>query len=122
MSGKEPVPSQPVSVIAFNGTDDRVVPYNGSSGGANDFKPVSFAVDFWAKANSTGKEAKKEETAQFIKEVYSGGKNQTEVIQYTIKGGGHVWYGRLARFGQGDNSGIEATDLIWEFFKAHPKQ
>jgi polyhydroxybutyrate depolymerase len=126
MSGNEPTPRQPISVIAFNGTNDPVVPYNGASGTVQDlgggFKPVSFAVDFWVKANSTSQEPQKEEAAKVLKETYTNGKNGTAVVQYTLKGGGHVWYGGLARIGQGDDSGINATDLIWEFFKAHPKE
>jgi polyhydroxybutyrate depolymerase len=125
MSGNEPVPGAPVSVIAFNGMEDRVVPYNGTNEIVQDlgggFKPVRFAVDFWVKHNGTAKEPKKEETAKILKETYNGGKNGTKVIQYSVKGGGHIWFGGLARIGQGDDSGIDATDLIWEFFKANPK-
>lgn len=57
---------------------------------------------------------------------YSGGENNTEVVLYEIKGGGHTWpdgqqylskilVGRTCR-------DINANEVIWEFSKNHPKQ
>jgi polyhydroxybutyrate depolymerase len=47
-------PSAPVSVIAFHGTEDENVPYNGGVGkrqidGPRDDKSVAYAIDFWVK-------------------------------------------------------------------------
>ena len=58
-------------------------------------------------------------------ETFSGGKNGTEVVFYTVEGGGHAWpggkqylpvkvIGRVSR-------DFDATETIWEFFKNHPK-
>lgn len=48
----------------------------------------------------------------------------TSVALYTIIGGGHAWPGgqRGSRFGDRPTQQISATDILWEFFAAHPKQ
>jgi polyhydroxybutyrate depolymerase len=42
--------------------------------------------------------------------TYNGGLNGTEVVLYTINGGGHGW-----------PSEIPTNDLIWRFFEQHPR-
>ena len=45
------------------------------------------------------------------------------VESYLIKDGGHAWPGgqRGSPMGDEPSSAINATDLIWAFFKAHAK-
>ena len=122
-------PGEPVSVIIFSGTNDEYIPYYGGYGKKSrakiNHKPVSFAVDFWVKNNGCSAVAKKEELGNIIKETYTGGRNNTEVVLYTIKGGGHSWPGGKEglKYGNIDPpiQEIDATQLIWEFFKKHPK-
>ncbi len=49
----------------------------------------------------------------------------TEVILYTIEGGGHAWPGGtqyLPRILIGPVSrDIDATQVIWQFFASHPR-
>jgi polyhydroxybutyrate depolymerase len=124
------VPAEPVSVIIFHGTADKYVPYNGgigkSSGGQRQDKPVAYAVDFWVKHNGCNPVPVKTEQGNIIKEEYRGGTAGSEVILYTIKNGGHAWPGGIsgARYGNVDEptQEISATDIIWEFFKKHPKK
>ncbi len=115
--------TNPVSVIIFHGTADAVVPYEGGlsiiaplTPGRVD-KPVSFAVDFWVAHNGCSTAYTRVTDGNLVKDTYSGGRDGSEVILNTIIGGGHVWPGS-------DNitQGISATDLIWDFFAAHPKQ
>lgn len=123
MGGNETTPKNPVAVIAFNGLKDPIVPYNGfkyNSRGpgleiSGDFKPVSYAEEFWAKANKANSTPQKEETDKILKETFNG---DAPFVQYTVKGGGHSWYGSKIL---PEDSGISATDLIWDFFKSHPK-
>ncbi len=42
-----------------------------------------------------------------------------EVVLYTIYGGGHSWPGS-AMPSEITTQDINATDVIWEFFAAHP--
>ncbi len=64
----------------------------------------------WAEKNGCQKIPK---TKKILKEVdqvtYVSCKNNAEVIIYRIEGGGHVW-----------PSSPDATNLIWNFFEAHP--
>ena len=46
----------------------------------------------------------------------------SEVILYTVEGGGHTWPGRdprLPLLGKSTRD-ISANDLIWDFFQKHP--
>lgn len=129
LNSENPNPTSPVSVIAFHGTADENLPYNGGMGkksiskGRVD-KPVSYAINFWVIYDGCNTSPIREEFGNIIKERYAGGKVGTEVVLYTIKGGGHAWPGGTAgrRSGDQPTQEISATDLMWEFFKAHPKQ
>jgi polyhydroxybutyrate depolymerase len=122
-------PDEPVSVIIFNGTADEHIPYNGGYGKKSrakiNHKPVSSAVDFWVKADGCSETPKREEFGNIFKETYTGGEKGTEVVLYTIKGGGHSWPGGRdgLKYGNADppTDEIDATKLIWDFFKNHTK-
>jgi polyhydroxybutyrate depolymerase len=125
-------PSHPVSVIAFHGTADETVPFDGGAPRRRMFylfkseridRPVSDTVSFWKKEDGCESVAAVEPVANIIREACTGGTNRTEVVLYAIKGAGHVWPGgpRLWRFGDDPISTISATDIIWEFFSTHPK-
>ena len=59
------------------------------------------------------------------REVYRGGKQGTEVVVYVIEGGGHTWPGGpqyLPAFLVGKaNRNLDATQVIWDFFKRHTR-
>lgn len=64
------------------------------------------------------------------KKEYGGCRNMTAVVWYEIEGGGHRWpphqggdaLERFVRPRLGVSSqNIDASEVIWEFFKAHPK-
>lgn len=121
----------PLSVLIFHGTEDKYVPYDGGLGKSSGSKQridksVAYAVDFWVDNNGCDPVSLKETFGSIIKESYSGGRMNTEVILYTIKGGGHSWPGgkKGIRYGNADppTQEIYATDLIWDFFESHPKQ
>jgi len=124
-------PVAPLSVIIFHGTADKYVLYGGgtgraSSGRTRNDKSVAYAVDFWVKHDGCNSIPIRNESGNIIKEQYAGGKADTEVVLYTIKGGGHSWPGGLNGIRNGNvdppTQEISATDLIWEFFAKHPKK
>jgi polyhydroxybutyrate depolymerase len=57
--------------------------------------------------------------------TYGHGQGGTEVVLYRIEGGGHTWPGGPQYFPQfllgRVCRDIDATQVIWDFFKAHPK-
>lgn len=121
-------PSQPVSVIVFHGTEDQHVLYNGGHGkettGSRIDLSVNDSVLFWVNADKCSSDPVIENiTGNINRRSFSGGLNGTMVDLYTIIGGGHAWPGgeKGSIFGDEPTSEISATDLIWEFFKSHPK-
>ena len=59
------------------------------------------------------------------REIYTGGKQGTEVVVYVIEGGGHTWPGGpqyLPAFLIGKAShNLVGTQTIWDFFKRHTR-
>jgi polyhydroxybutyrate depolymerase len=123
-------PDNPVSVMIFHGTADEHVLYEGGKPKKSIDKheridnSVSYAVSFWIKHNHCLVTPQKEEKGNIIKEVYTGGKDGTEVVLYTITGGGHAWPGgqRGSLWGDTPTQEISATELMLEFFLRHPKK
>ncbi len=121
-------PSQPVSVIHFHGTDDTHVGYNGGTGPDSltnvPFASVKDSIDFWLNADQCPKQTQSESFKDIQHDIYSGCASGTAIELYTIVGGKHAWPGSQgpAWFG-GDEpaQSISATQLIWDFFAAHPK-
>jgi len=130
MNLDDPKPTSSVSVIIFHGTDDEHVLYQGGKPKKNFDpheridRPVSYAVSFWTKHDSCTSKPKREENETFVKETYGNGKDDTEIVLYTVKGGGHAWFGKYMGWPWEGKAikGISCTDLIWEFFKTHPKK
>lgn len=112
--------SEPVSVLAIHGTDDRVIPYEGNG---SDVPPVRTWVEAWAARNNCPPEsAESEPYSEVIKETWSGCDGSTTVSLITVQGGGHSWLGLEFVWEEGRYATVTtATDEIWDFFVAHPK-
>ncbi|MBI5715706.1 MAG: dienelactone hydrolase family protein [Chloroflexi bacterium] len=123
-------PSQPVSVIAFHGTNDQHVLYEGGKPKTQADthervdQSVEFAISFWVKQDGCNATPQKTEKGNIVSEIYSGCKSNTGVALYAIKGGGHAWPGGVGGTFIADTptQEISATDVMWEFFVKHPKQ
>ena len=128
-------PENSVSVLAINGTNDPLVPYEGGGVGLyhkrGEVLSVVRTISFWVAADSC---SPKPETTDIpdvdphdgikvVRERYSGGRDSSEVILYRVEGGGHTWPSgarRVARFGKTARD-IDATEVIWEFFERHTR-
>ena len=115
-----------ISMIIFNSIDDKHIPYEGGIGDESIVKvekmPVEKVVNFWVnKFNCVL--LNKTEVSSYNKIDYMN-KKGTEIIFYKMMGGGHSWPGgeRGRLFADKPVKDVSATDLIWEFFKNHPKQ
>ena len=57
--------------------------------------------------------------------VYGPGPDGAEIAVWTIANGGHIWPGGMTNLPEERvgklNKDINASELMWEFFKAHPK-
>jgi len=109
-------PDHKVSVIIFHGTKDANVPFNG--GGHRDvddprpFPPVSFAVNFWRKAEGlptlTDSKALTKTADSSATQCQSADRDGVGVAFCKINGGTHTWP-------------AYAAALQWNFFAAHPQ-
>jgi polyhydroxybutyrate depolymerase len=122
-------PSEPVSVIHFHGTDDQHLPYEGGVGEKSlvgvDFVSVADSVEFWAGRDGCNPEPVSEENGDIRHESYTGCAKNTAVELYTIIGGEHAWPGSEGPGwvgGDRPTSEPDATQVMWEFFEAHPKK
>jgi polyhydroxybutyrate depolymerase len=119
----------PVSVVSVNGTADRIVRYEGGTGSMFGYKvtapqSVGDTIQFWVKHNQCNMQPRHEDMGNIVKDVYSGGKDGTEVCLYTVKGGGHAWPRgrRCIMAGDRPTKEFSATEAICAFFLSHPKQ
>ena len=123
-------PHRPVSVIIFNDTIDKHVPFDGGFGSESvvsvDHTPVSYAVEFWLENNVCSTIPKKESFRNAVKTSYDNCRGDSAVVLYLTTGGGHSWPGGREGilYGNVDSpvQDISATDLMWEFFKNHTKE
>jgi len=108
-------PPRAVSVIAFHGTEDKMVSHSDS------------VVPHWVENNECkGTPITRKISEDVTQTVYGSCKDQSEVIFYLINEAGHTWPGSPradisvdAGLGK-TNKDINATNLIWSFFEAHP--
>ena len=113
----------PMPIVIFHGTGDRVVPFNG---GLISIAPVSVPENLkrWAEHNGCDMTLKTEDVAPDVtREWYEGCSQGADTELYVIHGGGHTWPGSkipLPLLGKTTHS-ISATDVMWDFFMAHPK-
>lgn len=125
-------PSAPISVMYIHGTKDPLVHIDGGPVLRDRGVAISLAQaqEFWREWDGTSSAAAVEnrpdqahDGTSVHREAYGGGKQGTEVVVYTIEGGGHTWPGGpqyLPVFLVGKAShNLDATEAIWGFFKKH---
>ena len=121
-------PANPVSVMIIHGTADKNLPYEGGPGERalerHDVKSVSFAVDAWVGFNRCTAKPSIITTSALVHSTYSGCASGTNVELYKIIDGPHAWPMGV-KLGPGldaPSTALDATTVIWEFFKAHPRR
>lgn len=118
-------PSRPIPLIAFHGTADPIVPFNGGPSRGFDL-PFPYIPQWMSeRAELNGCKATPE-TLPAVGEVsgvhYTDCLEDAEVIFYTIEGGGHTWPGGhpLPEWITGYTSmDISASETMWVFFKQY---
>lgn len=119
-------PDRPVPVLEIHGDSDQNVPYKGGVGADSlvgiDFSSVAETQAFWVGKNGCDSNSESEQVGNIHHEVYSGCEKGAAVELYTVLGGGHAWPG-----GQPGRQGadvptaeLNASEVIWAFFAAHP--
>ena len=141
-------PKRPVPVIAFHGTADGYVAYDGGLGGRVASLPapdgsgrtigevrgalrpakgpsIPAKTAAWAKRNGCAAQAKQTTVTADVTLLRYSCPKRADVELYRVTGGGHTWPG--SKFSQQIESivgpttmSISADELMWKFFQAHP--
>ncbi len=128
--GDEKKPAQPVSALMINGMLDRNVPHSGGPPGGrgnrawdgSPARPALEQAEFWASANGCNERQLEEDNDRrtFWRYACPAGLAVKWVL---VKDNGHAWPGGQRGSSRGDepSSSLNATEVIWEFFKARSK-
>jgi polyhydroxybutyrate depolymerase len=142
--------TRPVPIVAFHGTADGYVSFNGGLGqkgldlpapdgsgrklrdiatpsqlaaGGKDSIPK--IMEAWAKRNGCAPGTKEQKVAVDVFEVTSNCPPGAEAVLYRVEGAGHTWPG--SPFSQSIVSivgpttmNINANEIMWDFFMKHP--
>jgi len=127
-------PSRPISVLYIQGVNDPLVPIDGGKIGFRRGRSLGTCLSlaesakFWRANDGISAPPISDDLPDRVndgthvrRQIWAGGKNDTEVVVYTIDGGGHAWPGGpqyLPKFIVGTASqNLNATRTIWDFFK-----
>jgi polyhydroxybutyrate depolymerase len=119
-------PGRPVPILAFHGTADPTLPFNGGTPGTTP-PPINLHgtgypanVQAWAvKDGCDPSSTDTQVTAHVILRTYRCPPGAA-VEFYIVVGGGHAWPGSQFSAINGPSTfEINATDLIWNFFRRH---
>lgn len=115
----------PASIIYFHGTADTTVPFGGAKTVIGRLPPVNDTMSKWAtrgRCPSSGATTTADDEVHHF--AWRGCKGGTEVDIYAVVGGVHGWPGggpmSPGRTSRTKDSPVDATALLWEFFKEHP--
>jgi polyhydroxybutyrate depolymerase len=110
-------PVAPVSVLQMNGSADRH--FEGGGTIEIDGQQVDhwYAIDVWSAFNACPPEPEIEVEGRVTTETHGPCAAGTEVVRITLDGVGHHWPGGS----DAPNDPLAATDVVWEFFAAHPQ-
>ena len=124
----------------MNGTNDHILPYSGGNigwpnaqnKGRGSVSSTPDTINYWVNYNGISSRPKvtllpnrvrRDRSIVQVKH-YSGGINDTEVVLYEVKGGGHTepslreHYGNLFKIIVGNqNKDIEMAEEVWKFFE-----
>ncbi|MBZ5694750.1 MAG: alpha/beta fold hydrolase [Acidobacteriia bacterium] len=127
-------PSRPISVLYMHGTEDPLVPIGGGRIGfrhgraRGDNTSLADAAKFWRTQDRISSPPVRTELPDRVndgthvhRDLWTGGADDTEVVVYTIEGGGHAWpsgpqYLPPLIVGKASRN-LNATRVIWEFFQ-----
>lgn len=113
-------PARAVPVLHFHGTADQVVPYGGST--IFGFPSVETTMSGWAARDGCGPTRSVVfQNGDSTCESYDACPPGVAVTLCTVTGGGHTWPGGTPDplFGK-TTTDLSATDMMWDFFAAHP--
>jgi polyhydroxybutyrate depolymerase len=126
MLSDHPAAGGPVPVLTIRGTADPVVAYEGGTGQLG----AEAITAFWVATDGCSPtpeivampDADPADGCTASRARYAGGTGGSEVVAYTVSGGGHAWPGHdlPKEFGPSCKD-FDATAEIWAFFASYPR-
>lgn len=129
-------PTHPVSVLVIQGTDDPIVPFDGgfvARGNRGRVVSTAEALRIWSQRDGCGPSFTRERLPDLAPDdgclatldTWSGCDAGVSVELLRLDGGGHAWPGGPRylpeRFIGKVCRDVDATQVIWRFFAAHPR-
>jgi polyhydroxybutyrate depolymerase len=131
-------PSEPLPILMIQGVDDPFFPWDGGTVQQGPFISSQYlsmpdTVDFWIQNNGSLQPPVSEQLPDSApddgttasQEVYAAGPDGAEVTLISIAGGGHTWPSGDVNFPESlvgkTCFDIEASQVIWDFFKQHAR-
>ncbi len=112
-------PESPKSIIHLHGTDDSLAPITGEREGAKAGTEIGMeqTVEYFAKLNNAFEKEIIQVSSNSQLTKYKSEAGGIEVQQYRIENHGHLWPGGdTGGKNINDESGLDATAVIWDFF------
>jgi polyhydroxybutyrate depolymerase len=128
-------PTSAVSVVSFNGTADPMVPYPGvRRSDGHGMLSVPETIAFWVGVDGCAPDplvakdppSPLDDGLTILRIRYTPQKTSGEVLAFVIGNGGHTWPGlhtdpTWAKTAGKTAMSIDANEIMWDFFVAHPK-
>lgn len=115
-----------VPMIDFHGTRDLFAFYDGGQSwvAPHPFPSVPVWTSSWARRNRCAPIPVQSRVASdVIRREYIGCADNATVVLYTVRDGGHQWFGGQLLpewFAGRQSDSVDATRQMWDFFRAHP--
>lgn len=121
----------PVSVVMYQGTADRLMPYDGGdlSSSRGSVLAATRTAALFARVNGcaggprvTAEPDTVRDGTRVLRSVYGGCRDGREVVLFTIEGGGHTWPGGppVGRSVGRVTRDLQANPTMLDFFDRHP--
>jgi polyhydroxybutyrate depolymerase len=111
------IPKYPVSLLHLHALDDNTVYYYGQHNpNETMYESVDSILTRWSSyysCKSVPDTIQKENN--WLVKNWSCNDKDINIVLYVMQRGAHQWFTI-------ENSGVAANDIIWEFFKSHPKK
>lgn len=131
--GDERSPSVPVPVLIMHGVKDQVVGFEGGNSPldfvaraqSKPFESVKYAVDFWVNADGCTSAPVTSASGEVTTTDYRQCRDGSEVLFYRLASATHTWPGAsnaMKMLETTPYTAVNATDVIWDFFKKHARR
>ncbi|BCY09552.1 PHB depolymerase family esterase [Actinoplanes sp. L3-i22] len=115
--GGDCAPSRAIPVVEFHGTADATIPYAGNP--AKGLPPIMEWLGAWAVRNRCSSDFSQRTPVAGVTR-FAWSRCAAAVEHYRIDGLGHTWPSTTTNPDSATPTVLDATPIIWRFFRAHP--